>query len=71
MQQLDFHLRTRRDTVADINVERRGPSIWPWIIGLIVLALVIWALAEMFGRDRAATAPAEPVRVDTPATRTP
>jgi hypothetical protein len=40
--------------VADINVERKGPSIWPWIIGLIVLALLIWALAEMLGgRDDA------------------
>lgn len=35
--------------MADINVERKGPSIWPWIIGLIVLALLIWALAEMLG----------------------
>ncbi len=53
--------------MADINVERKGPSIWPWIIGLIVLALVIWALAEMFGRDdRRAVGPAEPLGVDTP-----
>lgn len=33
--------------MADINVERKGPSIWPWIIGLLVLALLIWAIAEM------------------------
>lgn len=37
--------------MADINVERKGPSIWPWIIGLIILALVIWALAELMGDD--------------------
>ncbi|CAN5280145.1 hypothetical protein BH23GEM4_BH23GEM4_18020 [soil metagenome] len=38
--------------MADINVERReGANIWPWIIGLIVLALLIWALAEAFGGD--------------------
>jgi hypothetical protein len=37
--------------VADINVERKGPSIWPWIIGLIVLALLIWALTELFDDD--------------------
>ncbi|HEV2132500.1 MAG TPA: hypothetical protein VGR27_15405 [Longimicrobiaceae bacterium] len=42
--------------MADINVERKGPSIWPWIIGLIVLALLIWALAEMLGGDRVDTA---------------
>lgn len=37
--------------MADINVERKGPSIWPWIIGLIVLALLIWALMSLFGGD--------------------
>jgi hypothetical protein len=42
--------------MADINVERAGPSIWPWIIGLVVLALLIWAVAEMVGtRDRTGT----------------
>jgi hypothetical protein len=37
--------------VADINVERRNPSIWPWIIGLVVLALLIWAVAELLSGD--------------------
>lgn len=37
--------------MADINVERKGPSIWPWILGLIALALLIWALTQMFGRE--------------------
>lgn len=37
--------------MADIDVERKGPSIWPWIIGLIVLALLIWLLAEWLGDD--------------------
>ena len=37
--------------MAEIKVEQKGPSIWPWIVGLIVLALLIWALMEMFGRD--------------------
>ena len=40
--------------MADMEVERKGPSIWPWIIGLIVLALLIWALVELFEDDRAA-----------------
>jgi hypothetical protein len=40
--------------VADINVERRGPSVWPWIIGLLVLALLIWGLVEMFGEGSTA-----------------
>ena len=40
--------------MADINVERKGPSVWPWIAGLLVLAIAIWALAEMFGGDAVA-----------------
>jgi len=51
--------------MADIRVERKGPNIWPWIIGLIVLALLVWGLMELFGRgdpevvgkDPAAAAP--------------
>lgn len=39
--------------MADIDVERKGPSIWPWIIGLIILALLIWLLAEWLGDDDA------------------
>jgi len=37
--------------MADINVERRGPSIWPWIVGLIVLALVVYFVAGMMRGD--------------------
>lgn len=40
-----------RWSVADINVERKGPSVWPWVVGLLVLALLIWALVEMFEGD--------------------
>ena len=39
--------------MADINVRRGGPSIWPWVLGLLVLALLIWVLAEVFGGDGA------------------
>lgn len=37
--------------MADINVERKQRSIWPWIVGLLVLALLIWLLASMMDRD--------------------
>lgn len=37
--------------MADINVERKSPSIWPWIVGLLVLALLIWAIAELVDTD--------------------
>lgn len=49
--------------MADIDVERKGPSIWPWIIGLLVLALIVWAVAEMLGPDEAEFAETE--RVET------
>lgn len=41
--------------MADIKVERKGPSVWPWILGLLVAALLIWLLVELFG-DREAEA---------------
>ena len=47
--------------MAEIKVERKGPNIWPWIIGLIVLALLIWALMELFGRDEPEVVGEEPV----------
>jgi hypothetical protein len=38
--------------VADIDVERKsGPPAWMWILGLILLALIIWAIVSMMGRD--------------------
>jgi hypothetical protein len=45
--------------VADIDVQRRGPAIWPLLIGAIVLALLIWGLIRLFDRD-------EQWRIDTP-----
>lgn len=40
--------------MADINVERKRTSVWPWIIGLIAVALLIWVLAGLFGDDQEA-----------------
>lgn len=62
--------------MADIHIDRKRTSIWPWIIGLIVLALLIWALYELFDRDNepetvgALTHPV-PVQVDAGATTLP
>lgn len=36
--------------MAEINVEKKS-NPWPWIIGLIVLALVVWAAFEMMDND--------------------
>ncbi|MEW5930508.1 MAG: hypothetical protein AB1941_23865 [Gemmatimonadota bacterium] len=37
--------------MADIDIERRGPGVWPWIIGLLVLGLLAWAVAEWVDVD--------------------
>lgn len=53
--------------MAQIPVERKSPSIWPWLIGLLVLIGLIWLLYEWFDRDEevvpaaAVTAPAPEV----------
>lgn len=38
--------------MAEIRVERKRTNIWPWIIGLIVLGLLIWALTGLMDNDR-------------------
>lgn len=36
--------------MAEIKVERARPGIWPWVVGLLALALVVWAVTELFDR---------------------
>lgn len=31
--------------MADIDVVKKRTSVWPWIIGIIVLALIVWWIA--------------------------
>ena len=38
--------------MADINVERKSGSIWPWILGALALLLILWLLFSLLGRDR-------------------
>ncbi len=38
--------------MADINVERKRPSLWPWIIGLILLVALVYAAARVMGKDQ-------------------
>lgn len=55
--------------MADINIEKKKKSntpIWPWILGLLLLVGVIWAIVEMTGepeREQVAVAE-EPYRED-------
>ena len=54
--------------MADINVERKqGPGIWPWIIGVIILALILWWLFARGRNDRAEPTPAVDTTVVAPA----
>jgi len=35
--------------VAELRVERKRPNIWRWIVLLVLIAIVVWALVELFG----------------------
>jgi hypothetical protein len=35
--------------MANINVERKRPSLWSWVIGLILLVALIYAAAQYLG----------------------
>jgi hypothetical protein len=38
--------------MADIDIQKKtGPGIWPWIVGLLLLVLVIWGVAQFMGND--------------------
>lgn len=37
--------------MADIDIQRKGAGIWPWIIGLVVLGALVWAIAEWIDVD--------------------
>lgn len=38
--------------MAEIHVQRRRP-IWPWILGVLALAILIWAVASRRTEDGA------------------
>ena len=35
--------------MAELRVERKRPNIWRWIVLLVLVALLVWALVELFG----------------------
>lgn len=48
--------------MADINIERKGSSVWPWIVGLLLLAVVVFVVLQYKGRsDDAVVTPADSV----------
>lgn len=54
--------------MVDINLEkRRGPSIWPWIVGLGVLALLVWGIAALVNTRKTTEAAEAPASGSMPA----
>lgn len=41
--------------MAEIDIQKKKPSAWLWIIGLIILALLIWLAFNMFSGGRSTT----------------
>jgi hypothetical protein len=37
--------------VAELRVERKRPHIWRWIVLLLLVALLVWAIVELFGGE--------------------
>jgi hypothetical protein len=45
--------------MADINVVRKRPTVWPWVIGVILLAVLAWGVIRVAARGNANTVPAD------------
>lgn len=61
--------------MADINVERKssgGRNFLPWILGLLLLAALLWGLMSLFGGDdEVEETPVAPVSEAVPVTEAP
>ncbi len=58
--------------MAEIEVRRRRPVVWPWIVGLTVAAVLVWLLSERFvgpsmGREDDSAEPVKTPPVSAPA----
>lgn len=43
--------------MAEIDIERKGPPVWPWILGLLALVLVVWGVVEYVQREQTGAPP--------------
>jgi hypothetical protein len=64
-----FHPQGKEHTMADIHVEKRT-AVWPWILGLVLLAVLIWAFVAGRDGDRTMTPATTGQTTTTPATTT-
>jgi hypothetical protein len=37
--------------MAEIHIQKKGAPIWPWIVGILLLVLIIWAVAAWWRTD--------------------
>ncbi len=37
--------------MAEIKIERRNRPVWPWILGIILIAIIIWFLLTYFNNE--------------------
>ncbi|MEX1182479.1 MAG: hypothetical protein WEF86_04535 [Gemmatimonadota bacterium] len=37
--------------VAEIGIQKKQRSIWPWILGLLILALLVWVAVQVLDAD--------------------
>jgi hypothetical protein len=37
--------------VAELRVVQKRPNIWRWIVLLVVIAILVWALVEYYGGE--------------------
>lgn len=54
--------------MADIDIERKGPPFWPWLVGLLAVLVVVWIWAA---GDRGDEYPTETIAERTPSPGTP
>jgi hypothetical protein len=47
--------------MADINIEKKRPTLVPWLLGLILLVLMVWGAAQIVDNDGPDVPPAAEV----------
>ena len=41
--------------MAEIKIERKKKPIWPWLLLLLIVALLVWAIVELLNDDNEVT----------------
>ncbi|HEX6925803.1 MAG TPA: hypothetical protein VF167_10235 [Longimicrobiaceae bacterium] len=47
--------------MAELRVERKRPNVWRWIVLLLLIALLVWAIVELFGGEDSSVIESNPV----------